>query len=103
MGDVITSEQTITISVIIHGDCIIENLTYPSTVEVGEEFNIAYDCVNNGNEDSCFGQIMKDNTLIPGSRWDQTLANGATKSSDIPISGGIQADSTFVIQVGYTN
>jgi len=101
MVDVITDTKTVTVEIIQHADCLIQNIVAPSAVESGEPFDISYDCVNNGAQDTCYGQMKSLGTLIPGSRWDETLGSGAvvTKTVTIP---GITDSTTYTIEVGYT-
>jgi len=99
MTEVVTDTKTITISIIIHADCAIANLVYPAQVEANEAFNIEYDCINNGEEDTCFGKLVEGTTEID--EWSQTIGAGETVHKVINMSDGISAAFNGTLTVGY--
>ena len=100
MVDILTDSKTVTVTIIQHANCVIQNIIAPTAVELGESFDISYDCLNNGATDTCYGQVFNV-TVIPGSRWDQNIpASGSvTKTTTVT---GITGDTTFTIEVGYS-
>lgn len=103
MTDHITDTHELTITIIQHADITITNVIAPSSVEIGEDFDIEYDANNNGATDTCWGHIMKAGTELPGSRWEDTVDANDTKHVVYTVSGGISEDSIFTIEVGYKN
>jgi hypothetical protein len=103
MVDHITDQFDLTVGVIQHAAGQILNVSFPSQVEANTPFSISYDCKNNGATDNMFGQILDidTSTVIPGSRWDQSVAGGASIDIASPVSG-ITVPLHAKIQVGYT-
>jgi len=102
MVDIIQDTHQFTISIIIHADLSITNVVAPTSVESGTPFDITYDVVNNGSTDTCFGHIIdnSDSSTIVGSRWEDSIDAGETKSV-IFTHPGITEDLTSTIEVGY--
>jgi len=103
MTKISTDTHEFTISIIIHGDLEILNPVYPTAVESGEEFNIEYDVKNNGNNDTCYGEIVDLGTsnIMTGSDWQTTINAGSTIHRTYTVSGGITTDLSAKIDVGY--
>jgi len=102
MTDIITDTHEFSISIILHADLQIQNVVYPSTVEIGEDFDIEYDAYNTGETDTCWGHILDGVNELAGSRWEDTINAGATKHVVHTVSGGISEDKSYTIEVGYT-
>ena len=100
MVKVITDSKTISISIKQHADCQIQNLTYPTEIEIGEAFTITYDCYNNGVTDTCYGELIDnaDNSVIQS--WEDTIESATSKSITINMVGRETAFSG-TLNVGY--
>lgn len=101
MVDHITDTQTFTISVILHGSCSIMNIVKPTQVEANTPFVITYDCKNLGATDTCYGKVIIDGAVVPGTRWDASITASATRNCTANIPG-IAATKSISIEVGYT-
>ena len=97
MVEVITDSKTITITIIQHANCVIENLVYPEYVESGESFDITYDVTNNGETDTCYGKLYDANGDID--TWQETIDTGATVSKTVTLS--ITDTFNGTLEVGY--
>jgi len=108
MTDHITDRYEFTVEVIQHGELAIANVEFPSPVEPGQEFVVAYDIINNGERDTCFGYIGDlDNvdedgnpTVIANTRWQDTIPAGSEKHVESTITGRA-TDLHAVILAGY--
>jgi len=99
----VTDTETITITIIQHGLAVIENLDYPSQVEVGEEFTITYDCKNTGTvTDTLFGRMKDgDGAIIPDSEWQEEIGADSSVSKTKIFTAGITEDLTITLEVGH--
>ena len=103
MTDHITDTHTLTISVIQHANLQIQNVQAPTSVEIGDPFNVSYEVINNGATDTCWGHILDGTTELTGSRWEDTISSGAIKSVTYSFTNGITEDKTITIETGYKN
>ena len=99
MVEIITDSQTITIGIIQHANCVIENLVYPANVESGETFNITYDVKNNGADDTCYGKLYNAAGNID--TWQETINAGSTVSKTVTFPSGITDAFSGTLEVGY--
>jgi len=99
MVEVITDTKNISISIIQHANCSINNLTYPTEVESGESFDISYDCTNNGATDTCFGKLYDTDTTYDN--WEETIPSGGTVNKVVTFNTGITETLEVVLEVGY--
>jgi len=99
MVEIITDTQSISISVIQHADCKILNLVYPASIEPEEEFDITYDCKNNGVGDTCFGTLKGGSTIYD--HWEETIGSGGTVSKVVNFPDGITENLNATLDVGY--
>lgn len=97
-----TDTKTVTITVTLHGSCDVLNIVVPSNVEINQPFDIAYDCINNGATDTCYGQALINDIVISGTRWDETINQSTTKNCTAHIPG-VTADTVIAFDVGYTS
>lgn len=69
---------------------VIQNLSYPSEVNIGQPFTVSYDCINlSGQVFTFFGYIIDNATAeqVVGSYWEQEILPGQTYQSVINFSG----------------
>lgn len=66
----------------------IQDLNYPSEVEENQEFNIEYNVINQSSDTlNIWGEILEDNSIIPGTSWNATLEPGGIYHSVNTIPG----------------
>lgn len=100
MVDVIDDTHSISIDVTYpEGVADIHDVSYPSTVVAGEDFDITYQVTNTSSQsDTLWGVLVDDGgNPIAGTYWSETVAAGATVSKTItmnisePFNGALQA------------
>ena len=103
MPKTITDQHEFSISIIQHGNADIVNFVAPSEVEAGVEFVIEYDVTNTGGvEDALYGEIkLADETILPGSEWEEAVAAGATVHKTVTIPGITEPMMGNILYVGH--
>lgn len=103
MTDHMTDIETVTVTVIAHGNLDVTITNAPSQVHVGDPFDIEYDVTNNGGDDTCYGEANVDDVQQSGTRWDESIVAGATVSKTATVTLTVAGSIEVVIEVGYTN
>ena len=89
--------KTFSITVITHGAAI-ENLIYPTQVEVPVAFDVTYDCRNTGNTSEEFsGSLTGNGEIVSGSEWQEPIDAGTFVSKVVNLT--IDEDTDFVLEV----
>ncbi len=100
--DVVTDQKDVTVIVVEDGDVVVENLSYPVYVKVGNPITINYNIKNtNGDVTSCYTSI-EDANGNEVHRWNGTLGQDETH----PETYTMTAPATNVIlkiKAGYTD
>lgn len=102
MTDHITDSETVTITVVAHGNLDVAITNAPTQVFVNEPFDIDYDVTNNGGDDMCYGHAKIGGTVQSGTRWDEAIVAGATVSKTATVTIISIGSNDVVIEVGYT-
>jgi hypothetical protein len=103
IADHVTDTETVTITVIAHGNLDVTITNYPAQVFVGQAFDVIYDVINNGGDDSAYGRALVDDVEEAGTRWDETITSGQTVTKTATITLTAQGPHEVKIEVGYTD